>query len=88
MWDIFDDALMETRDFDSFFDRIFDKLLEQYKEQGFSFEQQELVNAGDSSKDDDSYDSAQADLIGEINNISTTQMNLFEVRKKTSTDAE
>lgn len=88
MWDIFDDALMETRDFDSFFDRIFDKLLEQYKEQGFSFEQQELVNAKDSSKDDDSYDSAQADLIGEINNISTTQMNLFEVRKKTSTDAE
>ena len=88
MWDIFDDALMETRDFDSFFDRIFDKLLEQYKEQGFSFEQKELVNTGDSSKDDDSYDSAQADLIGEINNISTTQMNLFEFRKKTSTDAE
>ena len=35
IWDIFDEALNETKNFDAFFEKIFDKLSELYLEQGF-----------------------------------------------------
>ena len=84
IWDIFDDALAETKDFDSFFNRIYTKLLDEYKKQGFDFEQEELVQSHDSSggKSSRSNDSAHADLVSAINNLPTTNTNLFDLKKQ------
>ena len=39
MWDLFDEALTETKTFDKFFERIWEKLKQRYADQGFPTEQ-------------------------------------------------
>ena len=73
IWDIFDEASLETTTFETFFERIFQMLGEIYQREKFSLDLSEVSEYnGESVKEDDkSDDSASVKLMEEINRAVT-----------------
>lgn len=60
VWDIFDEASFETTTFETFFDKIFQKLGEIYQRENFSFDLEEVSDYNGESvrEEDETEDSA------------------------------
>ena len=74
VWDIFDEALMETKNFDSFFERIWEKLKQIYADQEWAIGQIEVVNDCESDDDKASDDSAHEQLMNAIYKVTNTNL--------------
>lgn len=80
VWDIFDEALLETKTFDAVFERLFQKLSELYINQGFDLDQEEVVKSADGeSSASEGGDSADDQLLNALDKCTRTNF----VKKKT-----
>ena len=69
VWEIFDEASLDSKTFETFFDKIFEKLSDLYQEQGFDMDLEEVEDYAVSSQHSvvESEDSAGQKLIEDLN---------------------
>ena len=79
IWDLFEECSLATTSFEAQFDEIYERLYDEYEDQGFDkFEARELSGSDDNvSSEDVAQDQASEDLIEAVDAIYVNGSNLF-----------